>query len=43
MYSIDRLQSQYRILSSKINRPPLPKGHIAREQLVARLNLAQSK
>jgi LuxR family maltose regulon positive regulatory protein len=43
MYSIDRLQSQFRILPSKINRPPLPKGHIAREQLVARLNLAQSK
>lgn len=43
MYSIDRLQSQYRILPSKINRPPLPKGHISREQLVARLNLAQSK
>ena len=43
MHSIDRLQDQYRILPSKINRPPLPKGHVAREHLVARLNRAQSK
>jgi len=43
MYSIDRLQSKYRILPSKINRPPLPKGHVARNRLVNLLNLAQTK
>ena len=43
MYSIDRLQSKYRILPSKINRPPLPKGHVPRARLVSLLNLAQTK
>jgi len=43
MHSIDRLQNKYRILPSKINRPPLPKGHIPRNRLVDLLNQAQTK